>query len=168
MSIPCAAPPPVAAAPPCAPDKARPQLPAIASEPIASAAVIGTSLRRIKSRRLTASFASAAIKRRRATHADTSTHQSQKCAFHKELEHDAAVGRAQRLAQADFARAIGDRHQHDVDDPNRAQGQRHQADAAQEHDSWRRKSCPPGRRCGSCPIRRTHPDCGNRSRDCGR
>ena len=40
--------------------------------------------------------------------------------------------RAQRLAQSDFARALGHRDQHDVDDANRAQAQRDDSDDAQE------------------------------------
>ena len=37
---------------------------------------------------------------------------------------------AERLADADLARALGDRHQHDVHDADAADEQRHRGDAA--------------------------------------
>src|SRR5262245_57933433 len=40
--------------------------------------------------------------------------------FHQELPADVAPGRAQRLAQADLAGALGHRHQHDVHDDDAA------------------------------------------------
>src|SRR4029077_15975788 len=49
------------------------------------------------------------------------------------LDQYAAVGGAQSLAQSDLARALTDRHQHDVHDTNGAQGQGYQSHSAQEH-----------------------------------
>ena len=59
---------------------------------------------------------------RSAAHADAAAHQGEKRAFQKKLHQDAAIGRAQRFAQADLAGALADRDQHDVDDADRAQG----------------------------------------------
>jgi hypothetical protein len=48
------------------------------------------------------------------------------------LEQNVAVGRAQGFAQANLAGTLGDRNQHDVDDPDRPQGQGYQTHAAEE------------------------------------
>src|SRR5713226_6212755 len=63
---------------------------------------------------------------------DRSAQQRKERALEEELEQDIAVGRAQGLAEANLARALGYRHQHDVDDTDRAQRQGHQPDATQE------------------------------------
>ncbi len=67
-----------------------------------------------------------------ASHADGAAHQRQESALQEKLQQDAAVGGAQRLAQADLACALAHRHQHDVDDADRAQRQRDQANSAEE------------------------------------
>ena len=69
-------------------------------------------------------------------HADGAAQQRQEGALQEELQQDAAIGGAQRLAQADLASALADRDQHDVDDADGAQSQRDQANAAEEdvHD----------------------------------
>ncbi len=56
----------------------------------------------------------------------------QQQALKEELHQNAAVGCAQRFAQADLARALGDRDEHDVDDADCAEGKRDDSDAAEE------------------------------------
>ena len=53
-------------------------------------------------------------------------------AFREELEEDAAAGGAEGFAQADFAGALGDRDQHDVDDADSAEAEGDKAHAAEE------------------------------------
>jgi len=50
----------------------------------------------------------------------------------QELHEDVAAAGAHGLADADLPRALGDRHQHDVDNADSAQCERHNANAAQE------------------------------------
>ena len=52
--------------------------------------------------------------------------------FQQELQLNTAVGGAQRLAQPDLARTLGNRHQHDVHDSHRPQRQRHDSHAPKE------------------------------------
>src|SRR5580765_6301339 len=70
---------------------------------------------------------------RRDPHSDETADESEKNSLQEKLEQDAAVGRAQRFAEADFMRPLGDRDQHNVDNADRAQRQRDHAHAAQEN-----------------------------------
>src|SRR5437763_3941500 len=45
----------------------------------------------------------------------------------------AAVGRSQRFAQSYFVGSFADRHEHDVDNADRAQSQRYHSNRPQEH-----------------------------------
>src|SRR4051812_23703615 len=49
------------------------------------------------------------------------------------MKKDAALGRAQRLAQPDLMGPFADRHQHNIDNSNRAQSQRHHSHRSQKH-----------------------------------
>ena len=48
------------------------------------------------------------------------------------MEHDAAIGGTESLAQSDFASALGDGDEHDVDDADGAERKRDQTDGAKE------------------------------------
>ena len=48
------------------------------------------------------------------------------------MQHDTAVGGAESFAQSDFACALGDGDQHNVDDADGAEGERDQADGAEK------------------------------------
>src|SRR5947208_16808238 len=61
----------------------------------------------------------------RRQHADDSAKKRQGHRFEQELISNVAAARAQRLANADFCRALSNAHQHDVHDPDAAH---HQAD----------------------------------------
>ena len=50
----------------------------------------------------------------------------------QELGQDVAPPRANRFADADLARALGDTHQHDVHDPDPADDKRNAGDGAQQ------------------------------------
>src|ERR1700689_915882 len=52
--------------------------------------------------------------------AKKSAEQSHGCGFNEELEHDILAFGAERLADADFTGALGDRDQHDVHDDHAA------------------------------------------------
>ncbi len=54
-------------------------------------------------------------------------------AFEQELREDVAAARAEGLEQADLARALGDRDEHDVHDADAADAKRHRADDAQKN-----------------------------------
>ena len=58
--------------------------------------------------------------------------QRQQHAFHQEIGQDRAPRGAQGFAQADLARALGHRNQHDVHHAHAAQRQRHHRDRAQK------------------------------------
>src|SRR5215469_4780045 len=66
-------------------------------------------------------------------HADEAAPESENQAFQEKVKEDAAVGGAERFAQADLAGAFADRNQHDVDDADGAQSERDHADGAEEH-----------------------------------
>src|SRR5256886_6154943 len=51
-------------------------------------------------------------------HADHAAQQAQHQRFDQELEHDVEPRGPERFADADLARALGDRHEHDVHDPD--------------------------------------------------
>ena len=53
-------------------------------------------------------------------------------AFPEELGEDAALGGADGFHDADFAGALGDRDEHDVDDAHGAEGEGDDADAAEK------------------------------------
>src|SRR2546429_30983 len=53
-------------------------------------------------------------------HADHTAQQAEHQRFDQELEQDVEPGGAERLADADLAGALGDRHQHDVHDSDAA------------------------------------------------
>src|SRR5207245_7790826 len=61
-------------------------------------------------------------------HADDSADQGQRRRFHEKLPHDRAPGRAQRFADANLARAFGDRNHHDRDDADTSD---HESDEGQ-------------------------------------
>ena len=65
--------------------------------------------------------------------ADQAAHQAEHDRLDQELEQDRRRPRADRLAQADLARALGDRDEHDVHDPDAADEQRDPDDAAGHH-----------------------------------
>ena len=69
----------------------------------------------------------------RAEHrADDAAEDRQHDRLGQHLRHDVGAPRAERLAQADLARPLGDHHQHDVHDDDAADDQR-QRDDADEH-----------------------------------
>ena len=57
---------------------------------------------------------------------------SEESALDEELRQDIAVSRTQSFAQSNFPRPLGHRHQHDVDDADRAQRQGHESDDPEE------------------------------------
>ncbi len=67
-------------------------------------------------------------------HAHGAARQRQHHGLNQNLQHDVAMARAQRLAHADFARALGDAHQHDVHDDDAAH---HQRNARHRHHDRR-------------------------------
>ena len=61
-----------------------------------------------------------------------SAQQAERQRLDQELHQDVAPGGAERLADADLAGALGDRHQHDVHDPDAADQQAHRGDAGEQ------------------------------------
>ena len=82
----------------------------------------------------------------------------------QELAQDVAVLGADGFAHADLARALGDRHQHDVHDADAAHQQGDAGDAAQQdvegvaHGRTRSRAFRPG--CGCRSRRRASAGCG--------
>ena len=140
MIIPCGGPPRAQASRRGARDRAQQPLQPLASEITASDAVDATSLGGSNPwPRSTPD--SMAISPAAPANADAAAQQRQKRSFHKELEHDAAIGRADRFAQTDFARPVRDCDQHDVDDPDCAQRQASPVPRCPGTCSSHRKSC---------------------------
>ena len=78
----------------------------------------------------------------RDQHAGRAAGERRRQPLEQELQQDRAAPRAERLAQADLARPLGDRHEHDVHHADAADGQRQHADERQhelqaEHDAGR-------------------------------
>ena len=64
--------------------------------------------------------------------ADRAAGDAQHHGLDEELQEDVAPRRAERLANADLARPLGDRHEHDVHDADAADEQRHGGDAGEQ------------------------------------
>ena len=62
--------------------------------------------------------------------ADQAAEDGQRDRLDQELRQDVAAARADRLADADLARPLADRHEHDVHDPDAADDERDRGDAA--------------------------------------
>src|SRR5438132_6807600 len=69
---------------------------------------------------------------RREHHPRATAEQREKQTFEEELTLDDARGRAERLSDADLARALLHRNQHDVHDADAAERERHDADDHEE------------------------------------
>ena len=64
--------------------------------------------------------------------ADRAAGEAQHHRLDEELDQNHAPRRAERFADADLARALGDRHEHDVHDADAADEQRHGRDAGEQ------------------------------------
>ena len=64
--------------------------------------------------------------------ADQAAEQGQRQRLDEELGEDVAAARADRLADADLAGPLPDRHEHDVHDPDAADDERDRGDAAEQ------------------------------------
>ena len=69
--------------------------------------------------------------------ADRPAEQAERDRFDQELKEDVPPRRAERLADADLARALGDRDEHDVHDADAADEQRHRRDSGEQRREHR-------------------------------
>src|SRR5437588_12264470 len=106
-------------------------MPALASDKIAATAEEGT-IRGVSKPSGAGSCASRVTNAIEIARPMAATECGQERALDEELSQNVAVSRTQRFAKADLLGSLGDRDQHDVDDPDSAEGQRHDADHAQE------------------------------------
>src|SRR5207247_1210222 len=77
--------------------------------------------------------------------ANPSAEQAEDDRFEEDLQQHIAPARADGHAQADLARPLGDRHQHDIHDPDAAHQQRHAGDAGEQRHHGLRRFFPDAR-----------------------